>query len=280
MSCRWESSKRPLFVKSVWIDGYRHAILSDQDPILKRNIKSPCSPSTNDHKSGTSKSKHETDQTLTIPTVQLLVANIRRKRSGKINNRLPREKLHKSFTFDVIMRNQMGKINEKAVNPLGEDKTMYSSFSCEKVVNSDRFEQCSNSLTERVLLWLDLAGKCKNREGNQFRTRKDNKRVATAHVEVRREKSIKEHFVVEEVYNEEPQLTLVEIMNDEDDYREAVIENVEKKTEKAKEEPPQAADVVAKRKVHIFIPNLVNKTIDSEATNGSSNYLTTESTSN
>jgi hypothetical protein len=34
---RWEASQRPLFVKTVWQNGVRHAILSKDDPLFTKN---------------------------------------------------------------------------------------------------------------------------------------------------------------------------------------------------------------------------------------------------
>jgi hypothetical protein len=34
---RWEASQRPLFVKTVWQNGVRHAILSKDDPLFAKN---------------------------------------------------------------------------------------------------------------------------------------------------------------------------------------------------------------------------------------------------
>lgn len=35
MRARWQSSQRPLFVRTVWVDGVRHAILSADDPLFQ-----------------------------------------------------------------------------------------------------------------------------------------------------------------------------------------------------------------------------------------------------
>jgi len=37
---RWEASQRPLFVKTVWQNGVRHAILSKDDPLFARSVES------------------------------------------------------------------------------------------------------------------------------------------------------------------------------------------------------------------------------------------------
>ncbi|XP_059487525.1 uncharacterized protein LOC132203638 [Neocloeon triangulifer] len=38
---RWETSQRPLFVKTVWQNGVRHAILSKDDPLFAKNEPAP-----------------------------------------------------------------------------------------------------------------------------------------------------------------------------------------------------------------------------------------------
>lgn len=306
MSCRWESSKRPLFVKSVWLNGYRHAILSNEDPILKKNIQSPRPPSVlNSDKRERPKSKTNGEQ-LTIPTVQLLLENVQRlkQESDKINKRPTKERLQKSLTFDVIMKNEMNKSAKVCEINLDNEKTLYSSFSCEKAgFHSDRFEQSSNSLTERVLLWLDLAGKYnKNQQENTFRSRnvrRDiNKRISTAHVKdnfdimhnnydktivkntedlfnVQFYENVNETLNDYKMYKEssdneiESHLTLTELMDEEDDYREVNIEPVKNKTQVNKSSTPN----VSKRQMHIFIPNIINKIADTNIINETNNYL-------
>lgn len=157
MACYWESSQRPLFVKSVWQNGYRHAILSKEDPAAKSKSPRLRPRSQNSQERRPSLSKN--NENLNIPAVQLLLANARRKKRDSTKaSPSNREKLQKSLTFDVILREDI-KITSKN-NILTKKPNPFSSFTCEKtILATDKLQQNSKSLTERVLLWLDLAGK-------------------------------------------------------------------------------------------------------------------------
>lgn len=292
MSCRWESSKRPLFVKQVWQDGYRHAILSEEDPALKKNIKSPRSTST--RKLERPKSKREGEEILAIPTVQLLLANVRRlkRRENNKNAQQTRDKLQKSFTFDVILRNE-AKITPKSfVFDLEAEDAMYSAFSIQKTpITSINAEQ-SNSLTERVLLWLDLAGKYNNNKyPEEIKVKKRTNRpcqISTPHVEdtlkiaeppepiiyqnyddnickFEEEYETKNNDISEssilrvqpiavEVEPNNVSVSVPEIEQEEDEYRTAKVEQLVIKN--TSDEINNKLTCFSKRQVHIFIPNI------------------------
>lgn len=249
MSCRWESSQRPLFVKSVWLDGYRHAILTKEDPAAKTNNRSP-RLSAKCEKIERPKSKN--NEMLSIPAVQLLLANVRKIKQEQKTTPINKEKLQKSLTFDVIMREDV-KISSK--NVLEIDKNIYSSFTCEKVL--ERFDQNSNSLTERVMLWLDLAGK----HINENKVRKESlKRICTAQVnETKYEKCTKLQSTIDvkcEIVEENTctEVCVKDFLHEKDDYRVANIENVQNLNKKEKVKLKSV-----KRQVHIFIPNIAKK---------------------
>lgn len=201
-SSRWESSQRPLFVKSVWMNGYRHAILSKEDPAVKSKSPGASTRSRSAKQTNSARSKTKSksaSEALMIPAVQLLLANVHRlkkqqSRERKFNH--PREKLVKSFTLNVISTERLAGKFKKENSESPKTKQAKPSYQCynsenpEHKLHNERLEHCGASLTERVLLWLDLAGRFTNEmyrnkeEENKSRTRtvrRENRRHATAH---------------------------------------------------------------------------------------------------
>lgn len=187
MSTRWESSQRPLFVKSVWMNGYRHAVLSKEDPIGR-----PKTVTTRLHYKNTtsarSQSKTSSSESLVIPAVQLLIADINRLKQDGLKT--PCKKLIKSITLNVISREQNENTNApitvKNIVMQTKHSNNYNNNLQEPSHKIAKIERLG-SLTERVLLWLDLAGRFTNdpqRNQDKYKqknVRKEINRISTAH---------------------------------------------------------------------------------------------------
>lgn len=164
MVSHWDSSKRPLYVKTVWRDGQHHVLLNDQQtpkqpkkstkkyPSEKRPIKS--APLTNYTNLNVSSVRIlNTDETKStrrcktgvkkrLKTAQKLTFNCQ-----EVSNNLTKElQLNiKSNTLEID-------IKEKYTT---NDNLENINDTCLDLTN---FKQPQfNSLTERVLMWLDLA---------------------------------------------------------------------------------------------------------------------------
>lgn len=272
MPCHWETSQRPLFVKSVWQNGYRHAILSKEDPAAK--TKSPRLRTTSQSSQERRPKSTKNDETLKIPAVQLLLANARRMKRENTKTAPPnREKLQKSLAFDVILREDI-KITSKN-NILNKDNNTYSAFNCEKAIYAtDMIQQNSKSLTDRVLLWLDLAGrqtktkKCDNFDGRRFPEKQTEfARIIEDNLESKEirivadqiENRFDSDFSILGNQNFEP--SKVEIEFEENQFTIANVEgrNLLIRKECLENRFPKST---AKRKVHIFIPSIGNKIPD------------------
>lgn len=123
MVVHWETSLKPLYVKTVWIDGRRHAILSKDDPIAKTT-----SPSTSIH-NRTSKNSSPVSSPIESPKL-ILNAN------------------------PLNLRNwEKQKMNAGLQDSYRIERNCFTAGKTEDIT-VDR-----NPLSERVLQWLDLAGR-------------------------------------------------------------------------------------------------------------------------
>ncbi|XP_047504290.1 uncharacterized protein LOC125049189 [Pieris napi] len=151
MPALWQSSQRPMYIRTVWVDGFRHAILTHDDPCylrLSAKRRPYSTASTQKHtKSRNSRLSHTNDELEDCLRLQLVVTNERNEESSV-------EKLHLSDVND----------SEDELNPtppLTEADT--AQFENMKAVKSNRTARTDvkedTQLCDRVLQWLDLAGK-------------------------------------------------------------------------------------------------------------------------
>lgn len=287
MPCHWESSQRPLFVKTVWKNGYRHAILTKEDPAFKKisprdtNIQNFWNLERHKRPKSSSNKKEEH---LKVPAVQLLLANTKKIRKSDTKMKTApskRDKLQKSLTFDVILREDI-KITSKTTL-LGKEPKSFEEETPERTIFlSDRLHQNSKSLTERVLLWLDLAGRHPPKSGTppskKFPERQKsfqeyplsiedcqiskNIELVTTQIENRFDAD----FSILRNQGFEPSRIELEF-NSKDEYRLANVEgdNVLIKKDILESNFIQnqvPSKPILKRKVHIFIPNIGNKNLD------------------
>lgn len=123
MVVHWETSLKPLYVKTVWIDGRRHAILSKDDPVAKAT--SPTNSMLN------RTSKHTSPASSPIESPKLVL------NANPLN-----------------LRNwEKQKMNAGYQDGYRIERNCFTAGKTEDII-VDR-----NPLSERVLQWLDLAGR-------------------------------------------------------------------------------------------------------------------------
>lgn len=219
MQTRWESSRRPLFIKTVWADGYHHPVLFNGDSTINE-FKSTCKErrtksavvqhdlnftSPRDDISAESNSENKC---LKISTIRLLLAGIRSFKEAKHCHSPSSHTLDDSYTIDVSPK-QCIKLknlnNEVSFNPpkQASKRNKFYSKSCSLDVNDNQQsdyhkmhskEQCrcnlseeaiNNTLSERVMVWLDLAAQNSDEKQPNHKSNnnaKNKKRGITAHV--------------------------------------------------------------------------------------------------
>lgn len=142
MPAIWSSSERPLSVRTIWVDGIRHPILTSDDPLLAKSKKS--------NRPRTSKEPRYSMKYESEPRTDCLTKVIRQQ-SAPLYHRI-------FFNCSKIVGS-----NETIEN--NSEKSLKNSVIkiVENVIGDtnkkERFQFNSNSLSERVLQWLDLSGK-------------------------------------------------------------------------------------------------------------------------
>lgn len=105
MTHRWDSSARPLFVKTVYVNGSRHAILSQEDPLLQPgnlSLRRQCRPDSSLSFTSTfSTNSSEYQGSGSEMTVKFSKSPIRRPRSKDLSSELQRCLVKLQFASSV-----------------------------------------------------------------------------------------------------------------------------------------------------------------------------------
>lgn len=197
MPAIWASSERPLFVRTVWVDGMRHAILSPDDPVVNSRLRQR--PQTSKEESYPTKPQqietklnHLSNCFMNLHVVvensfpdNKNIVRFTRRQSAPPRTRISTEKTEGILEIYV---NNIDKSNEDIENCriLGEEEPsspiddsvsnfntnteqtcsqqdMFSTTTEYKQINATSEVQW-NPLSERVLQWLDLSGKAQDYE--------------------------------------------------------------------------------------------------------------------
>lgn len=186
---RWETSKRPLFIKTIWTNGYHHPVLFDDDSIIKdyhkTNYKERRTKSAivlknkwNDSPRNDEDDRNE-NKCLKITTIRLLLAGIRgfKEASHTHTSTSPITNDEDSITIDVLPKDtvKFKDLNDEISfqhqpKPITKrtkfynaksssfDVTTYQNTATNKSkLNCDCNDLINNTLSERVMVWLDLA---------------------------------------------------------------------------------------------------------------------------
>ncbi|XP_046966315.1 uncharacterized protein LOC124534467 [Vanessa cardui] len=166
MPALWQSSQRPMYIRTVWVDGFRHAILTHDDPhflklVAKRrrpHSSASCTKSTFSRNIRSSLS-HRNDLNGCLRNLNFVITNEKYKRRPDQEPEI--EKLNLSdvdFDDDFIVKaspQPLCDINNFRLN-LDTDSNMRAVKSNRTVRNEVKE---NTELSDRVLQWLDLAGK-------------------------------------------------------------------------------------------------------------------------
>ncbi|XP_053609609.1 uncharacterized protein LOC128674761 [Plodia interpunctella] len=160
MPALWQSSQRPMYVRTVWVDGFRHAILSHDDPyVLKAKKRRPHSSASTSF-IRTSRLSHQSDQG--VRKINFLIRSDRSK--IQIRPEKSREyNIERLNLTDVDPESEDELLIKASPQPLNEFESCKSDNSNMKnyrLNRTARNEAKPNSeLSDRVFQWLDLAGK-------------------------------------------------------------------------------------------------------------------------
>lgn len=139
---KWQSSGRPLFVRTVYVDGLRHAILSADDPVIQY-VRTP--------PKGRRWSSSVVDQPVTVP----------------VHSRDPDSELScclVKLALEQKVPTQRRRAEKKKYTRPTSTESSTSDDNCEDPSSPGRMEPSTfsrrgSSISERVLQWLDLAGR-------------------------------------------------------------------------------------------------------------------------
>lgn len=164
----WESSKRPLYLKTIWRDGQHHVVLEKEDVMLQQ--RPPSSARSILSRKAKSAIAALPITNLNVPSIKLFLGDSKDCVSTKDNkSRSKRCKTGPSWKTLLSSRNN----NEKDKNLNLYIKSNSVDVSEGRVTENfshyltytNYMEHCNNTLSERVLVWLDLA----TQNGNQIK---------------------------------------------------------------------------------------------------------------
>ncbi|XP_050294279.1 uncharacterized protein LOC126734627 [Anthonomus grandis grandis] len=160
MVTHWESSRRPLYIRTIWKDGQHHVILdkakekSNEQSTSRRTKQSLSSP--NSHR--TTKSA-TAGSNLKISSVRVLLSGIKSFKNSCKTGKIREKSVERPKTWvqPVVARQITCKNLNKEV-AFEPRPTLTKCNTVEKDINDSLAEKClDNALSEKVLLWLDLA---------------------------------------------------------------------------------------------------------------------------
>lgn len=215
MTVHWETSKKPLFVKTIWTDGHHHAVLHEQDPfhdqkpktqrnasavkksrkfstksapLAKSTAKSPKQPNIHFNVEFDHDHVEECDE-LTISTVRIPLTTFRKSVPASESPKLVYQRrdtrqqqddslycdreLRRVYTIDVVptdvikcqvfdpfqsFQQENTELQTHRLTTQQNYESRYNrqhnaDFTCRKLFETPR----DTTLTDRVLVWLDLA---------------------------------------------------------------------------------------------------------------------------
>lgn len=162
MTALWQSSQRPMYIRTVWIDGFRHAILTHDDPYFLKLCARRRRPHTStsyftskpirDIKSSISDNNKGSD----TQKLHLMIKNVK----GLENTNTVVEKLDLSdvncFEDDVTISSSQ---QSDDITPFQEELDNENMRTAKTNRTACTDVQENTDLSDRVLQWLDLAGK-------------------------------------------------------------------------------------------------------------------------
>ncbi|XP_047029986.1 uncharacterized protein LOC124637515 [Helicoverpa zea] len=160
----WQSSQRPMYVRTVWVGGFRHAILTHDDPyLLKLKRRRPnSSASSTSHNKSSRLSPPSDDLQDCLRKLNLVLTsdksriNQRPATSGDIEH-LNLHGVDQDFDDELYVKASPQPLNESHISNYDSLNINMRTLRANKTARADSKE--NTELSERVLQWLDLAGK-------------------------------------------------------------------------------------------------------------------------
>lgn len=157
MVIHWESSRRPMYIRTVWKDGQHHVVLDKTKEIHQEE-----SPSFRKRPTATTQrtTKSAGSVNFNVSSVRVLLTGVKRFRNCSKDFReksIERPKTWNSSTYNrqATCRNLNNEVNFDTIRgfkPPTVTKPLEVSF-CEE----RQIKVLENSLSEKVMVWLDLA---------------------------------------------------------------------------------------------------------------------------
>lgn len=159
MPALWQSSQRPMYVRTVWVGGFRHAILTQDDPYLlklaKRRRPNSSASFASTKKTTSRLSHHEDEYQRKLDLVVKSGKSIITKRPKSSHEEI--EKLKLSDIEQDSDEELMVKASPQVLNESGRYLFDMNNYRANKTARIETKE--NTELSDRVLQWLDLAGK-------------------------------------------------------------------------------------------------------------------------
>lgn len=169
MVTHWESSRRPLYVRTIWKDGQHHVIL-DKTKEKEVNLSTykrskQCSSSQSTHRTSKSAS---TGVNLKVSSVRVLLSGIKTFKYGHKESRIRQKSNERPKTWTGTInrcetcKNSNKEVAFSAVRGL-KPPNLYKSNTLNSDLNESHIQEnfhtniLDNALSEKVLIWLDLA---------------------------------------------------------------------------------------------------------------------------
>ncbi|KAJ2949281.1 hypothetical protein O0L34_g6231 [Tuta absoluta] len=167
MPALWQSSQRPMYVRTVWVGGFRHAILTHDDPYFIKNTNNPRphSSATCSSKSRKRNPRRDSDNLEDCLRKFNFVVKSKEVRQRPKTGRYRADV--ESLDLTDVDQSEDGFLIKASQQPIYELETSRSKFDSVylsmRTLKSNRTARTdvkeNTELSERVLQWLDLAGK-------------------------------------------------------------------------------------------------------------------------
>lgn len=159
MPGRWESSGRPLFVRTVWIKGIRHVVLSKNDPLLREMV--PDIPFRAGHVSAPTSEPALLPSPISAPSMTSACSSALTSSTEPLPESLLLNRCQKTEQEPVDEEDSPKTNKVKKYSLLGRTRWGESARGRQLFLPIDEAPATVelNPLSDRVMKWLDLSGK-------------------------------------------------------------------------------------------------------------------------
>ncbi|CAH2095943.1 unnamed protein product [Euphydryas editha] len=166
MPALWQSSQRPMYIRTVWVDGFRHAILTQDDPHFqklcakrRRPHSSASSAKSTFNRNIRSSLSHHDDLTDCLRKINLVIKN------EIVHERTEQQPHIEKLNLADVENCEDDFFAQESPQPLCDINSFRLNLETGnmRAVRSNRTARAdtkeNTELSDRVLQWLDLAGK-------------------------------------------------------------------------------------------------------------------------